>query len=89
MTNTTTITNTTTDTTTGADAGVMPERSIVQQLSLLPAAEVPLQFRLDAATRRRGLRHVAEIRQLLAERQAAREHERRVPRSTAREHRAA
>jgi hypothetical protein len=88
MTNTTTITDITTDTTC-ADSGAMPERSTVQQLSLLPAAEVPLQFRLDAATRRRGLRHVAQIRQLLAERQAAREHERRAPRSTAREHRAA
>jgi hypothetical protein len=44
----------------------------VQQLSLLPTPEVPLQFRLDAETRRRGLRHVAEIRRMLAERQAAR-----------------
>ncbi|TVR26168.1 MAG: hypothetical protein EA389_06855 [Ilumatobacter sp.] len=44
----------------------------VQQLSLLPTPEVPLQFRLDAATRRRGLRHVAEIRRMLAEREAAR-----------------
>ncbi len=34
-----------------------------EQLSLLPdTAAVPLQFRLDDATRRRGLRHVAEIR---------------------------
>ena len=34
-----------------------------EQLSLLPdPADVPLQFRLDDATRRRGLRHVAEIR---------------------------
>jgi hypothetical protein len=33
-----------------------------EQLTLLPATEVPVQFRLDAATRRRGLRHVAEIR---------------------------
>ena len=33
-----------------------------QQLSLLPAATVPLRFRLDEATRRRGLRHIAEIR---------------------------
>ena len=33
-----------------------------EQLTLLPAADVPAQFRLDAATRRRGLRHVAEIR---------------------------
>lgn len=48
-----------------------------EQLSLLPTPEVPVRFRLDIETRRRGLRHVAEIRQLLAERQAARErHER-------------
>jgi hypothetical protein len=44
---------TTTTTTTTTD----PE-----QLTLLPATDVPVQFRLDAATRRRGLRHVAEIR---------------------------
>ena len=38
--------------------------STPEQLTLvdLPAADVPVQFRLDAATRRRGLRHVAEIR---------------------------
>jgi hypothetical protein len=34
-----------------------------EQLTLLlPAADVPVQFRLDDATRRRGLRHIAEIR---------------------------
>jgi len=34
-----------------------------EQLSLLPdTSAVPLQFRLDEATRRRGLRYVAEIR---------------------------
>lgn len=33
-----------------------------EQLTLLPEAEVPLQFRLDEATRRRGLRHIAAIR---------------------------
>jgi hypothetical protein len=32
------------------------------QLSLLPEPAVPLRFRLDEATRRRGLRHIAEIR---------------------------
>jgi hypothetical protein len=33
------------------------------QLSLFPAAsDVPDRFRLDDATRRRGLRHVARIR---------------------------
>jgi hypothetical protein len=38
--------------------------STPEQLTLVdvPAADVPVQFRLDAATRRRGLRHVAEIR---------------------------
>jgi hypothetical protein len=43
-----------------------------RQLSLLPNSQAPLQFRLDAATRRRGLRHIAEIRQQMAERQAER-----------------
>lgn len=43
------------------------------QLSLLPTPEVPLQFRLDAATCERGRRHVAEIQRLLEERRAARE----------------
>jgi hypothetical protein len=33
-----------------------------EQLSLLPEPTVPLRFRLDEATRRRGLRHIAEIR---------------------------
>lgn len=33
-----------------------------QQLTLLPEPTVPLRFRLDEATRRRGLRHIAEIR---------------------------
>ena len=50
----------------------MTERTTSQQLTLLPAPDVPLQFRLDEATRRRGLRHIAEIRLQLAARQAAR-----------------
>ena len=33
-----------------------------EQLTLLPEPTVPLRFRLDEATRRRGLRHIAEIR---------------------------
>ena len=41
-----------------------------EQLTLLPAPTVPLRFRLDEATRRRGLRHIAEIRARL-ERQPA------------------
>ena len=50
----------------------MSERQTTQQLTLLPAPDVPLQFRHDEATRRRGLRHIAEIRAQLAARQAAR-----------------
>ena len=50
----------------------MTEPSTAQQLTLLPAPDVPLQFRLDEATRRRGMRHIAEIRLQLAARQAAR-----------------
>ena len=38
-----------------------------EQLSLLPEPSVPLRFRLDEATRRRGLRHIAEIRARLAQ----------------------
>ena len=50
----------------------MDDTNTPRQLSLLPSPEVPVQFRLDAATRRRGLRHVAEIREQMAARQAAR-----------------
>lgn len=50
----------------------MTEQQAPQQLTLLPPAEVPVQFRIDAATRERGMRHIAEIRQLLAQRQAGR-----------------
>lgn len=50
----------------------MEENDAPQQLTLLPAADVPVQFRLDAVTRQRGLRHIAEIRQQLAQRQANR-----------------
>ena len=49
----------------------MNEEHTPHQLSLLPSPEVPLQFRIDADTRRRGIAHIAEIRQVLAERQAA------------------
>ena len=44
-----------------------------QQLTLLPPSNVPVQFRLDADTRRRGQRHIAEIRRMLADRQSQRE----------------
>jgi len=50
----------------------MEARPNAHQLTLLPAPDVPVQFRLDEATRRRGLRHIAEIRLQLAEREAAR-----------------
>jgi hypothetical protein len=53
----------------------MKENETPQQLTLLPptpsSSRVPLQFRLDEATRRRGLQHVAELRRMLASRQAA------------------
>ncbi len=48
-----------------------PRGDAGEQLTLLPASNVHARFRLSRATRERGLRHVAEIRQLLAERQAA------------------
>lgn len=38
-----------------------------------PGVVVPLKFRVSEATARRGLQHVAELRALLNERQAARE----------------
>ena len=41
-----------------------------EQLSLLPEPTAALRFRLDEATRRRGLRHIAELRAQL-DRQAA------------------
>ena len=43
-----------------------------EQLRLLDDAPVPVQFRLDEATRRRGLAHVAEIRAQLERARAAR-----------------
>ena len=46
-----------------------------EQLTLLPEAAVPVQFRLDEATRRRGLRHIAEIRARLAARPGAPTHD--------------
>ncbi len=42
-----------------------------EQLTLLATPEVPVRFRLDEATRRRGLQHIAEIRALLEERSTA------------------
>ena len=43
-----------------------------EQLTLLAEPAVPLRFRLDEATRRRGLRHIAEIRAQLERQPAAR-----------------
>lgn len=48
------------DTTTTIPPKVGPE-----QMTLLDASAHPLQFRIDAATRRRGLVHVAELRRVL------------------------
>lgn len=39
-----------------------------EQLSLLPNPATPARFRLSKDTRERGLRHVAEIRRMLADR---------------------
>ena len=39
-----------------------------EQLTLLAATQTPARFRLSRETRERGLRHVAEIRQMLAAR---------------------
>ena len=44
---------------------------VVEQLTLLPTDSTPARFRLSRDTRERGLRHVAEIRQMLAERSTA------------------
>ena len=45
-----------------------------EQLTLLPHHQVPTRFRLPDETRRRGLQHVAEIRQMLADRESATRH---------------
>lgn len=49
----------------------MNDNAAPGQLSLLHHSDVPVQFRLDADTRRRGLRHIAEIRQQMEQRLAA------------------
>lgn len=46
------------------------DASRAEQLCLLPNTTVTPRFRLSKDTRERGLRHVAEIRQMLAERAA-------------------
>ncbi len=54
-----------------------PGREAAEQLSLLsdtsPQVAVSARFRLGRATCERGLRHVAEIKEVLARRQAERE----------------
>lgn len=49
----------------------MKNEAAAQQLTLIPSSSVSTRFQLSKDTRERGLRHVAEIRQMLAERQAA------------------
>lgn len=44
------------------------DRDGAEQLTLLPSTDVNPRFLLSKDTRERGLRHVAEIRQLLAQR---------------------
>jgi len=46
----------------------LDEGAEIEQLSLLPARATPARFQLSRETRERGLRHVAEIRQILAAR---------------------
>lgn len=43
-----------------------------EQLTLLSASDVPLQFRIDERTRRSGLAHVAALRQQVAAQAAQR-----------------
>jgi hypothetical protein len=70
---TTTPTTTTPTTSTPTTSTAADDRAV--QLSLLPsdtsARDVPARFRLSRETRERGLRHVAEIRRMLAERSEA------------------
>lgn len=62
------MTNTTTSSTSTSTA--MAARP-AGQLSFFSADRVPARFRLDAATVRRGRRHIAEIRKMLAAAAAA------------------
>ncbi len=47
------------------------DTATVEQLTLLPSNSTPARFRLSKDTRERGMRHVAEIRQMLAARDGA------------------
>jgi len=49
-----------------------PDDVSTEQLQLLPAVEVPLQFRLDRHTRELGTAEIAKIKAQLAARAAAR-----------------
>jgi hypothetical protein len=51
-------------------SSTQPDRdtSTAEQLTLLPTTQTPARFRLSQDTRERGLRHVAEIRKMLAAR---------------------
>ena len=53
--------------------------STPEQLTLLPEPNVPARFRLSRDTRVRGLRHVAEIKAMLAERGAGDDDARSLP----------
>jgi hypothetical protein len=44
------------------------DAAAIEQLTLLPSSSTPARFRLSRDTRERGMRHVAEIRQMLASR---------------------
>jgi hypothetical protein len=57
---------------TAVTARPTPIASGSEQLTLLPGSTVNARFALSKSTRERGLRHVAEIRQQLAERNTGR-----------------
>jgi hypothetical protein len=57
---------------TGTDGQLQLLAPPPQQLALAIHEEVPVQFRLDEVTRRRGLRHVAELRRQIAAQAAGR-----------------
>ncbi len=52
--------------TTPDTAGTATTAAAAEQLSLLATTTTPARFRLSKETRERGLRHVAEIREMLA-----------------------
>lgn len=56
------------DTTTASRRQISTDAEGSEQLTLLPNTAVTPRFRLSKDTRERGLRHVAEIRQMIADR---------------------